>query len=37
MNFMNYIIEKVKPIIIYPSCIKRGIKQDCFDCELQKN
>ena len=28
---------KVEPIIIYPTCLKIGKKQDCFNCALFKN
>lgn len=29
--------QKVKPIIIYPKCLKEGRKQDCFNCDLFKS
>ncbi len=32
MIVINMYIEKVKPIIIYPSCLIKGKKQDCFNC-----
>lgn len=32
---MNEFFIEVKPIIIYPPCIKAGRKQDCFSCDLQ--
>lgn len=28
---------KINPVIIYPSCLIAGEKQDCFNCELHKN
>lgn len=30
---MNEFI-KIKPVIVYPYCLKNGLKQDCFKCEL---
>ena len=27
---------KVKPIIIYPPCLKAGKKQDCYNCKISK-
>lgn len=31
------IIKKVKPIIIYPKCLLKGRKQDCFNCDNRGN
>lgn len=27
---------KVKPVIVYPYCLKNGLEQDCFKCDLYK-
>lgn len=34
---MNNYYTIVDPIIVYPNCIKHGVKQDCFNCVLQKS
>lgn len=31
---MNNEFLKVKPVIVYPYCLKNGLEQDCFKCEL---
>lgn len=32
---MDKTILKVKPVIIYPTCISVGERQDCFNCEIK--